>query len=57
MIAHIAGVPVEEFLPLLVSGIGAGVLLKVTSVWSRFRRLHDRRGQSKTPEAGHSIVI
>jgi hypothetical protein len=44
MIAHIAGVPVEEFLPMLVTGIGAGLLLKVTSVWSRVRRWHNRRG-------------
>jgi hypothetical protein len=44
--AHIAGVPVEEFLPMVVSGIGVGVLLKLTSVWSRVVRLHNRRGQS-----------
>lgn len=46
MIAHIGGVPVEELLPMLVSGIGVGLLLKLTALGSRFRRLHNRRGES-----------
>jgi hypothetical protein len=45
MTAHIAGVPVEEFLPWLVSGIGAGLLLKLTSIWSRVQRWQNRRGR------------
>jgi hypothetical protein len=43
MIAHIAGVPVEEALPALVSGVGAGLFLKLTSVTARVRRLRGPR--------------
>jgi hypothetical protein len=49
MIAHIAGVPVEEALPALFSGVGAGLFLKLTSIPMRVRRLrrprHDRAGR------------
>ena len=38
MIAHVAGVPVEETLLPLVSGAGAGLLLAHTWVRSRLRR-------------------
>ena len=43
MIAHIAGVPVEEALPALVSGVGAGLFLKLTSATVPVRRLRDPR--------------
>ena len=49
MIAHIAGVPVEELLPALVSGISAGILLKLTSTWSGVRRSRNMRAQRPTP--------
>jgi hypothetical protein len=38
MIAHIAGVPVEETLLPLLSGVGAGLLLARAWVVSRVRR-------------------
>jgi hypothetical protein len=38
MLAHIAGVPVEEALPALMSGLGAALLLRLTLFASRFRR-------------------
>lgn len=37
MIAHIGGVPVEEFLPLLVTGAGGYAVLRVSSLWARVR--------------------
>jgi hypothetical protein len=50
MIAHIAGVPVEEALPALVGGVGAGLFLELTSIPARVRRLRrprrDRTGRS-----------
>jgi hypothetical protein len=33
--AHVAGLPVEEVVPALVSGMGAWLLLMVTSIGSR----------------------
>jgi hypothetical protein len=38
VIPHIAGVPIEEALAALLSGIGAGLLLKLTSASVRVRR-------------------
>jgi hypothetical protein len=38
VIAHVGGAPVEEILPLLVSGVGAGLLLARAWVVSRVRR-------------------
>ena len=37
MIAHIGGLPVEEFLPLLVTGAGGYAVLRVSSLWARLR--------------------
>ena len=39
VIAHVAGVPVEEIPSRLASGVGAGVLLARVWVMSRGRRL------------------
>ena len=39
MLAHIAGVPVEEFLPVVLSGLGTGLALVLSSALSRIRRL------------------
>jgi hypothetical protein len=47
VIAHIAGVPVEEALPALVSGVGAGLFLKLTTATARARRLR-RPGRYRT---------
>ena len=44
MIAHVAGVPVEETLLPLVSGLGAGLLLVGAWVMSRVRRPRSPRG-------------
>jgi hypothetical protein len=49
MIAHIAGVPVEEVLPVVVSGLGAALLVKVTSVMSLFRGLRRTRKDQPQP--------
>jgi len=38
VIAHIAGLPVEEVVPVLMSGAGAWLVLKLTSLGSRRRR-------------------
>ena len=43
MIAHIAGVPAEEFLPVIVSGVGTGLFVKLTAVVPRARRLRGHR--------------
>ena len=43
MIAHVAGVPVEETLLPLVSGVGAGLLLARAWVVSRVRRSRSPR--------------
>ncbi len=40
MIAHVGGVPVEEFLPS-VSGAGAGLLLARAWIMLRLRRRRD----------------
>jgi hypothetical protein len=48
VLAHIAGVPVEEFLPVVVSGLGTGLALALSSALSRVRRsagLDDDRPQ------------
>ena len=42
MIAHIAGLPVEEVLPALMSGLGAWLFLRLS--W--FGRRNDKRRQS-----------
>jgi hypothetical protein len=38
MIAHIAGLPVEEMLPALISGAGAWVVLRLSWLGRRGRR-------------------
>ena len=46
MTAHIGGVPIEELLPALAAGLGAGLLLKVTSfAWHIRRTCHGRAPQ------------
>jgi hypothetical protein len=35
VIAHIGGVPVEELLPALMSGVGVGLLCKLSAMWHR----------------------
>lgn len=37
MIAHVGGLPVEEVLPTLMSGVGAYSILRLTSLWVRLR--------------------
>ncbi len=55
VIAHFGGVPVEETLPLVVSGVGVGLLLARALVVSRVRRprslRHDR------PQNGDGPVV
>jgi hypothetical protein len=38
VIAHIGGVPIEELLPALAAGLGAGLLLKLSSLALHVRR-------------------
>jgi hypothetical protein len=38
VIAHVGGVPVEEMFPLLVGGMGTGLVLSLTAVVARVRR-------------------
>jgi hypothetical protein len=47
VVAHVGGVPVEEILLPLVSGVGAGLLLTHTWVLSRVR--HRRSAQRDRP--------
>ena len=53
MIAHVAGIPVEETLLPLLSGVGAGLLLTRAWVVSRVRRprtpRHDRQQDADGP--------
>ena len=35
MIAHVGGLPVEEVLPALMSGVGAWLILRFTSLGTR----------------------
>jgi hypothetical protein len=42
MIAHVSGVPVEETLLPMASGIGAGLMVTVAWVVSRVRRTPGR---------------
>jgi hypothetical protein len=37
MIAHVGGLPVEEVLPALMSGGGAWLILRLTSLGARLR--------------------
>jgi hypothetical protein len=37
LLAHVAGVPVEELMPLL-PGVGAGLLMARAWLWGRVRR-------------------
>jgi hypothetical protein len=37
VIAHVAGVPVEEVLPVLMSGVGAWLIVRLTSLGARLR--------------------
>ena len=48
MIAHVGGLPVEELLPTLLSGGGAWVILRLTSLGARRRstRHHARPSDS-----------
>ena|GEM_PF-2027130 len=43
VIAHILGMPVEELLASLASGMTAGMLLGLASIMSRVRRMGLRR--------------
>lgn len=47
MIAHVGGVPVEEFLPLLVTGAGGYAVLRVSSLWARLRAGRGRGRQHR----------
>ncbi len=49
MIAHVAGVPVEETLVLVVSGLGTGLLLARAWLVSRVRQLRPDRHQDTGP--------
>ena len=44
MIAHVAGVPLDETLLPMVGGVGAGLLVARAWVASHVRRAHGRRG-------------
>ena len=37
MIAHVGGLPVEEVLPALMSGVGAWLILRLTWLGARLR--------------------
>ena len=39
IIAHVGGLPVEEVLPALMSGVGGCLILRLTPLGSRVRRL------------------
>ncbi|MDY7103727.1 MAG: hypothetical protein S0880_21300 [Actinomycetota bacterium] len=43
MIAHVGGLPIEEVVPLLLSGGGAFVLLRLRTLRMRRRPLRRRR--------------
>jgi hypothetical protein len=43
VIAHVGGVPVEEVLPVLMSGAGAWLLLWLTSLGARLRATRTHR--------------
>lgn len=49
MMAHVGGVPVEEFLPLLVTGAGGYVVLRVSSLWARVRPGRAKTSASEEP--------
>lgn len=51
MIAHVGGLPVEETLPLLLSGAGGGLLIARAWVGSHIRRLPAGRqkGAGRSP--------
>ena len=57
MIAHIGGMPVEEVLPPLASGLGTGLLLAFTWAMERVRHPRDARptaavtGPGERPDA------
>jgi len=46
VIAHFAGVPVEEILPGLVSGVGAGLLLARRNVLERVRESQTEQSEN-----------
>jgi hypothetical protein len=51
VIAHVGGIPVEEVLPPLASGLGTGLLLVFT--WAASRVRHPRGGRpARTPDGG-----
>jgi hypothetical protein len=47
IIAHVGGVPVEEILPAIVGGMGAGLLLARAWVVSRVRHGSRSRGRAR----------
>jgi hypothetical protein len=47
VIAHVGGLPVEEVLPVLMSGVGAWAILRLSSLWARRRR---NPGTDSVPE-------
>jgi hypothetical protein len=46
VMAHVGGMPVEEILPLLVTGVGGALVLAHTWVLSRIQR---RRSRGRGP--------
>jgi hypothetical protein len=55
VIAHVAGVPVEETLLPLLSGLGAGLLLARAWVVSRVQRPRNQR-RHRQEDADRSLV-
>jgi hypothetical protein len=45
VIAHLGGLPVEEVLPALMSGVGAWLILRLTSLGARLRARRARASQ------------
>jgi hypothetical protein len=43
--AHVGGLPVEEVLPALMSGVGAWLILRLTSLGARLRARRARASQ------------
>jgi hypothetical protein len=53
VMAHVGGVPVEEILPLLVTGVGAALVLAHTWVLSRIQRRRSEQ-RDRPPDARRS---